>query len=399
VFTALDPVWQSHAEEELPRGVADLERWRGRLEQPLEGAFVALDPTTGYVRAMVGGRAPHAGDFNRAIQARRQPGSAIKPLVYAAALDVSRFTPATTVPNLRREFDTPQGPWAPRNDEGDYHPQVTLAKALAKSLNVATANVVEAVGPEEVARYAGRFGLQGLRAVPSIGLGTSEVTLLDLTSAYTAFPNQGVRRAPSAVRVVLDGRGRVLSQPPARAMRVMPPTVAALMTGLLEDVVIFGVSYPLRARYGFYQPLGGKTGTTNDFNDAWFVGFTPDVTAGVWVGYDVPQSLRRSASETALAVWAGVMRRLLDGFPPRPFQGSDGLDLVWIDPWSGGLARSDCPRPMRVPFLPGTAPRNFCARDHAADWIAIAEAQARADSVAAAARQDSTADWLFGGPR
>jgi penicillin-binding protein 1B len=399
VLTALDPVWQAEAEARLGEEVAAIERWRGRMPHPLEGAFVAIDPATGYVRALVGGREPRPGDFNRAFQARRQPGSAIKPLVYAAALDNGSrrgpsFTPASTLPDLRREFVTPQGPWLPRNDEGEYHDQVTLAKALAKSLNVATANLVEAVGPAEVARYASRFGLQSMRAVPSIGLGTSEITLLELTSAYTAFPSQGVRHPPTPVRAVLDGRGRIVAREHARSVRVMPTSVASLMTGLLEDVVIFGVSYPLRSRYGFYQPLGGKTGTTNDYNDAWFVGFTPDVTAGVWIGYDVPQSLGRPAAETALATWAGIMQRLLDGYPPRPFDGSDGLELVWIDPWTGGRARSDCPHPMRVPFLSGTAPRGFCERDHGAEWIAIAEAQRRADSLAAeqAVRQDSLAE-------
>jgi 1A family penicillin-binding protein len=369
IFTALDPAWQAEAEQALRDGLDAQERWSGRGRARLEGAFVALDPATGYVRALVGGRRSEVGGFNRAVQARRQPGSAIKPLVYAVALERGRgITPASTVADQRREFATAEGPWSPKNDAGEYHESVTLAKALAHSLNVATANLVEAVGPANVARGAARFGVEGLKPVASIGLGTSEVTLLDLTNAYACFPNGGWRRSPTPVRVVLDGRGRALAAVPAKAVRALPRPVAALMTGLLEDVVIFGVSYPLRSTYGFVDGVGGKTGTTNDFKDAWFIGFTPDVVAGTWVGYDVPQSLGRPAAQTALPVWAGIVGPMIQGFPKRPFEGSELLDLQWIDPWTGGLARSDCLRPMRVPFLRGTAPRRYCERDHTADW-------------------------------
>ncbi len=383
VFTTIDPVWQIAAEQGLAQGLDEQQRWRGR-GPALEGAFVAIDPATGYVRAIVGGRQSAVGDFNRATQARRQPGSAIKPLVYAAALERGprAFTPATTVPDLRRVFDTGQGAWSPRNDDGTYHESVTLAKALAHSINVATANLVEAVGPTAVARDVARFGVEGLRPVPSIGLGTSEVTLVELTNAYACFPNGGWKRAPTPVRVVLDGRGKSLAEPEPRAERVLSPETAALMTGLLEDVVIFGVANPLRSQYGFTRGVGGKTGTTNDYRDAWFVGFTPDVVAGVWVGYDTPASLDRPAAQTALPVWAGIAHRMVDGFPDRDFEGSRLLEQVWIDPWTGGLARQDCPSPMLVPFVRGSAPRQFCARDHAADWADYYARQASADSLA-----------------
>ncbi|HET7226454.1 MAG TPA: transglycosylase domain-containing protein [Candidatus Eisenbacteria bacterium] len=362
VFTRLDLAWQQQAEEELARGVGDQERWRGRSPQPLQGAFVVLDPASAAVRVLVGGRAPRAGDFNRAFQAHRQTGSAIKPVVYAAALDPARggarWTPATTVPDLRRTFATQDSVWSPRNDEGDYHPQVTLAKALAKSLNVATSNVVEQIGAATVARYAQAFGLGTMKPVPSIGLGPNEVTLLALANAYAVFPAGGVRREPTPLRAVVDATGRSL-RVPLHVARVLPAATAALMTGLLEDVVIYGVAYPLRAQYGFTRPSGGKTGTTNDYNDAWYVGFTPGVVAGVWVGYDVPESLRRPAAQSALPVWAGIMNRLLDGFPADPFPSDAGLELAWIDPWSGKLAGAGCPT-MRVPFLPGTTPTEVC---------------------------------------
>jgi membrane peptidoglycan carboxypeptidase len=387
VLTALDPVWQTRAERALRDELDAQERWRGRQGAPLQGAFVALDPGTGYVRALVGGRRPAAGDFNRATQARRQPGSSIKPLVYAAALERGRgrLTPASRLPDLRREFATPQGPWSPRNDDGEYHETVTLAKALARSLNVATANLVERVGPANVARDAARLGVPGLKPVASIGLGTTEVTLLELTSAYACFPSGGWRRSPTPVRLALDGRGRPVAAVPPRAVRVLARPTAVLMTGLLEDVVIFGVSYPLRSTYGFYRGVAGKTGTTNDYKDAWFVGFTPDVVAGTWVGYDTPGSLGRPGAETALPAWARILRAMLEGFPARDFEDGGLLEKVWIDPWSGGLARHDCLRPMLVPFLAGSAPREFCERDHAAEWAAEQAADSLADS-----------SWIFG---
>jgi 1A family penicillin-binding protein len=400
ILTTIDAVWQLDAERGLTEGINDQERWRGRTSQSLEGAFVAIDPSTGYVRAMVGGRHPGIGDFNRATQARRQPGSAIKPLVYASALERGphSFTPASTLADLRREFDTPQGPWSPRNDDGRYHETVTIAKALAHSINVATANLVEAVGPPAVAREVGRLGVEGLKAVPSIGLGTTEVTLLQLTSAYACFPNGGWKRAPTPVRVVLDGRGKTVGIGSPRADRVLTRPTAALMTGLLEDVVIFGVAYPLRADYGFTRGVGGKTGTTNDYKDAWFIGFTPDVVAGVWVGYDTPQSLARPAAQIAIPVWAGIARRMLDGFPERDFDGNGLLEQAWIDPWTGGLARQDCLSPMRVPFIRGSVPRRMCERDHAADWAEYYTRQAIADSIAHADEQENSMDEYFAPP-
>jgi len=172
----------------------------------------------------------------------------------------------------------------------------------------------------------------------------------------------------------------------------------ALMTGLLEDVVIFGVAYPLRADYGFTRGVGGKTGTTNDYKDAWFIGFTPDVVAGVWVGYDTPQSLARPAAQIAIPVWAGIARRMLDGFPERDFDGNGLLEQAWIDPWTGGLARQDCLSPMRVPFIRGSVPRRMCERDHAADWAEYYTRQAIADSIAHADEQENSMDEYFAPP-
>ncbi len=382
IYTTLDPVWQMRVEETLSPAVTAL----GIEGDSLEAAYVVLDPSTGAVRAMVGGREDIPGGFNRAFQALRQPGSAIKPVVYSAALDPNRggtpFLPNTTVPDRLREFKTWQGPWRPQNDEREYHDQVTLAKALAKSLNLATANLVEAIEPRTVARYGDRFGLHGLKAVPSVGLGTTEVTLVGLANAYTTFPNGGMRSDASPLRAVMGATGRPYYDAARMPVRVIPTETAALMTGMLEDVVIFGVSNPLRKKYGFRRPVGGKTGTTNDYHDAWFIGFTPDLVAGVWVGYDQPRTLDAPASETALPVWAKITTALLNGVTETEFASDRNVRYVWIDPWSGKLIGHNCPSLMRVPFPPGAAPHDSCTLDHTADWAAK-WARRTADSLAA----------------
>jgi len=355
IFTTMDPVGQPSAEFELGRRVSALGRG-------LQGAFVAIDPLTGSVRALVGGRALREGDFNRALQARRQTGSAIKPIVYAAAFEgggTQSFTPATVVPDERRDFGSGRWKWSPRNYDDTYHESVTLGLALARSLNVATANLVEMIDPHTVAQYAERFGLGKLKPVASIGLGSNETTLLALTNAYAVFANGGYLREPTPIRVVVDGEGKEILGPPGGSEQVLSPGVAALMTGLLEDVVRYGVAYPLRASYGFERPVAGKTGTTNEFNDAWFVGYTPQLVGGVWVGFDRPRSLGRAAAHTALPVWAAIMTALLRDAPALSFASDAELQYATVDPWTGLLADSTCAS-MDMPFLPGTAPTGYC---------------------------------------
>ncbi len=361
IFTTMDLAFQIEAERGLPAGLERLDPARPRGVR-LEGAFVALEPGTEAVRAVVGGRNPDAGDYNRATQARRQTGSAIKPIVYAAALSEAHvsFTPASTVPNELRSFGAGRYAWTPRNDDDHYTKTVTLANALARSLNVATANLVQIIHPTTVAYMAERFGLGRLKPVMSIGLGTNEVSLLELTDAFAVFDGGGIRHGASPIRVVIDNRGRTILDPDRTADQVLPPEIAAVMTGLLENVVNYGVARPLRTRYGFDRPVAGKTGTTNNFHDAWFVGFTPQLVAGVWLGFDRPRSLGRYAAYTALPVWASIVGGLIGAFPKTPFASDVGLEHRAIDPWTGMLAdSSSCPS-MMVPFLPGTGPIISC---------------------------------------
>jgi penicillin-binding protein 1B len=354
IFTHLDPVGQAYAEYELDRRV-------GAMGRKLEGAFVALDPMTSAVQVLVGGRALREGDFNRATQARRQTGSAIKPIVYAGAFGGigPSFTPATVVSDTVRTFGRGRTKWTPRNYDDTYHEQVTLALALIRSLNVATANLVEMIGPHTVADFAEGFGLGELKPVASIGLGSNETTLLALTNAYAVFANGGFLREPSPLRVVVDGEGKELLRAPERADQILSPGVAALMTGMLENVVRYGVANPLESVHGFARPVAGKTGTSNDFHDAWFIGYTPQLVGGVWVGFDRPRSLGRAASRTALPVWAGIMTALLRDAPPLPFPSETQVQYAAIDPWTGMLADTACAS-MDVPFIPGTAPTMLC---------------------------------------
>jgi penicillin-binding protein 1B len=385
IFSTMDLGWQVAAEWGIDVGLARVESRMGRRRPPLEGAFVALEPGTGFVRALVGGRSMEKGDFNRATQARRQTGSAIKPIVYTAALvdPIGGFTPASTVPDERRVFGKGRWAWQPEN-EGGYHESVTLACALARSLNVATANLVEQIGPGTVARVAERFGLGRLKPVASIGLGPNEVTLLQLTSAFAVFAQAGMRVEPSPIRALVDGRGARLLDRSGTAEEVIPEGIAALMTGMLEDVVIYGVASPLRAYPGMNRPVAGKTGTTNDYRDGWFIGFTPDIVAGVWVGFDRPRSLGRAAAATALPIWGWTVGRMIGDFPRRPFASDAMLEYRLVDPWTGYLAEEGgCPA-MRMPFLPGSAPAILCG------WEADTLGTAYDDSLGSAAVWDTT---------
>jgi membrane peptidoglycan carboxypeptidase len=374
VFTALDPVWQERAEAELTSGVHELERAYGRRGPgPLQGAACVLEPGTGLVRSVVGGRNYLESPYNRATQSFRQPGSAFKPVVYAAAFDRNLhrpdFTAATTLPDLPREFATPEGPWRPRNDDNSTHPKVTIAKALAKSLNIATANLTELVGARVVAQYATDLGIANVRPVPSVGLGTSEVSLARLCSVYAAIQAGGIRIDPLPVRVVVAADGKVEYRAPLPSHRVLQPLTAALMVQLLRNVIDFGTGYALKTEYGFRRPAAGKTGTTDEDRDTWFVGFTPELLCGVWVGYDIPTPLGETASQIAAPLWGKIVTSLLAEFPVTPLPETGGLEFAVIDAYSGGLATPSCPSLLRAPFEAGTAPHEYCHLDHSAEWL------------------------------
>jgi 1A family penicillin-binding protein len=381
IFTTLDAEAQDAAERAAREGARDADLRSGRpgsSRDPAQAAVVAIDPQNGFIRAMVGGRNYVESPFNRAVDSRRQPGSAFKPFVYVAALDTPYsgrrppLTAATLLEDLPDTFRTDLGPWAPRNYENSYEGHVTAARALARSLNVATAHLAEMVGVGNVARTAHVLGIESrLREVASLALGTSEVTPLELTTAYAALANGGVWIRPTAVRAVLDRGGEEIWTPKKEMRRVLRPETAYMATVLLEGPVIYGTAASIRTTYGFTRPAAGKTGTTDDENDAWFMGYTPQLVAGVWVGCDRNRRLGLTGTAAAVPIWVRFMEAVHRHLPVVDFAAPPGVVEVWIDAQTGYRAGPDCPRIMRVAFVAGTEPRTVCPAFHAPslyDW-------------------------------
>ena len=303
VRTTFVPELQEAAERAVENG---LRRFGNR---DLQAALVAIDPATGNVLALVGGRDFRLSQFNRAWRSRRQPGSAFKPFLFAAAL-ARGYSPVSVLDGLMAI--EPQGPdeWAPRNSNDVVAEALTLRAALIESNNRAAALLQQQIGSRPVLRLASDVGLRDLPDVPSLSLGTGLVTPLDLTAAFAAFPNGGSAVRPRALTRVVDADGGVAFDNPARQDRVISPEVAYQMVSMLQDVVNRGTGSPARSAYGVRFPAGGKTGTTDDFKDAWFVGFTTSTVAGVWVGEDQPDTIGREGygARYALPMWSDFIK-------------------------------------------------------------------------------------------
>ncbi len=319
VRTTFVPELQGTAE----RAVADGLR---RFGQPqLQAALVAIDPRTGDILALVGGRDFRQSQFNRAVRSRRQPGSAFKPILYAAALEHG-FSPVTVLDGLASI--APQGPeeWSPRNASGETPDRLTLRGALLESNNRAATALQQRIGSRPVLRLASAVGLHDLPDVPSLSLGTGLVTPLELTAAFAAFPNGGVAVRPRGIVRVVDADGGVAHDTPIQIERVISPATAFQMVSMLEDVMDRGTGASARS-LGVRFAVGGKTGTTDDFRDAWFVGFSSSLVAGVWVGFDQPATIAREAygSRYALPIWSDFMRQAARLRRPEPFEAPSGL--------------------------------------------------------------------------
>ena len=319
VRTTFIPELQDIAERAIADGL-------GRFGQrQLQAALVAIDPRTGDILALVGGRDFQQSQFNRAARSRRQPGSAFKPLLYAAALEHG-FSPVSVLEGLASI--APQGPdeWSPRNASGETPDKLTLRAALLESNNRAATALQQKLGSRPVLKLASNVGLHDLPDVPSLSLGTGLVTPLELTGAFAAFPNGGVAVHPRAIVRVIDADGGVAFDNPIEATRVISPATAFQMVSMLEDVMDRGTGAAAR-ELGVRFPTGGKTGTTDDFKDAWFVGFSSSVVAGVWVGFDQPQTIGRDAygSRYALPIWSDFMRQASRRRRPEPFEPAAGL--------------------------------------------------------------------------
>jgi penicillin-binding protein 1B len=370
IFTSMDLQLQKIAERSLAEGLKKLEasypalRRRGE-EDNLEGAIVVLRPQTGEIKAMVGGRSYQKSQFNRAFQAKRQPGSIFKPFVYLAALmsggeGGKKFTPATMVEDSPFKWSYDGQDWEPGNYNDEYFGTVTFRRALEKSLNSATARIAREVGVKRVSDIAHRLGVQSpLPAVPSLALGAAEVTPLEVAYAFSTLANNGVRARPLAVKQVMDADSRVREKRDIKVDKVLTPQLAFIMNHLLKGVLDRGTGDMAR-RWGFTRPAAGKTGTTNDYKDAWFVGYTPDLLAVVWVGFDNKAKLGLSGAQAALPIWTEFMKRATAGTPVTDFVVPPGIKIVEIDPLSGQLATPNCSYVLREAFIEGEEPTKTC---------------------------------------
>jgi penicillin-binding protein 1A len=334
----------------------------------LQGALVTLDAATGHVLAMVGGRDFQDSKFNRAVQTRRQAGSTFKPFVYAAAIRAG--IPLSHIVDdapVSRMFPGDSMPWEPQNYEGDFRGPMTLRRGLMLSRNLVAVRLGIELGVQAVRGEALRFGIS--TPVPpyeSMFIGSASVIPMEMVSAYTAFATLGVRAAPIGVLRVEDANGQIVWEPQVRLDRVMEPEPAWLLTNALKDVVRHGTAYTaVWLTGGFHLPAGGKTGTTNDGTDVWFIGFTPELVTGVWIGLDQPQKIKARAAGGVLAApaWVAYMTDVYERRPaPADWRRPDGLVMREIDNTTGFRFTPFCPAQARdfEWFLPGTEPQEFC---------------------------------------
>ena len=366
IFTTLNPQVQIAAEQALERGLSRLEKSLppddgAQQNERLQGAVLVIQPKTGYILAMVGGRNYNQSQFNRITQARRQPGSVFKPLVYAAAL--KSFAPASLISNQPKTYHVDGKAWNPQNAQAYEKETVTLREALAQSLNVATVDLAMQIGLENITAKAKAFRLSTpLSPFPSLALGSSEVIPLELARAYCAFAADGLLPYPLSLHEVLDEEGKILERRHMTIEKVLSPGEAFLISSMLRTAVETGTGRSLKD-LGVNIPVAGKTGTTNDFKDAWFVGYTPDILALVWVGFDDGTPIQASGSSAALPIWADLVKAIPQYQTGQWFRRPPGIITCRICPETGKKAvRFGCPDPVDEIFLEERVPQEMCDR-------------------------------------
>jgi len=337
-------------------------RWDLALEQKpiVEGALLCMEAETGYVKAMIGGRDFKVSQFNRAIQSKRQPGSAFKPIIYAAAIDKG-YTPATIIMDAPIVFKDTENEftWKPRNYEEKFHGPTLLRTALALSRNVVTIKIVKDIGIDYVIDYAKQLGIKSkLTRDLSLALGSSGVSLLEIVRAYAVFNNQGYRIKPCFVTKILDRDGNILEENQPESEKVIEKSTAYIMTNLLQGVVKNGTGWRAKA---LNRPVAGKTGTTNDLHDAWFIGYTPRYVTGAWAGFDEekPLGLGETGSRAASPVWLKFMKTILQNKSVQVFQVPDGVVFAKIDAETGLLAAPKSKKTIFECFKEGTVPTEY----------------------------------------
>lgn len=410
IYTTLDIKMQEAAEKALTEALdkfdtqqlATFEKEGSELKK-VQGAIMAIDPKTGAIRVMVGGRDFKETKFNRAVQAKRQAGSSFKPFVYTAAIDTKQMTPATVLEDEQmvylfdgknwnlvsrnmsyvevlaeqmtpEEIIDPMKIWYPVNYGGKYRGKVLVREALARSLNTCAIEVIDKVKPNTVIDYARKMGIKSpLTNTLSLALGSSDVTLQEMVSAFGTFASGGVRTEPYFITKVIDKNGKVLEENLPVEKEILSPQTSFIMTNLLQGVVKKGSGYAARQ---LGRPCAGKTGTSNDSVDAWFVGYTPQLVAGVWIGYDDRTSLGNKATggNTACPIWTTFMKEALKDYPVVDFSHpTGGIEWALIDPKTGLLALSKTQNAYLEAFLEGTVPKIYYTKQNEYNEKSIVE--------------------------
>jgi len=373
IFTTLDVDLQRRAQQSVTDGLANLEKTYKRLRTasrngPLQGALIVIDPGTGAVRALVGGRDYALSQFNRVTQAHRQPGSLFKPFVYLAAFSrrdlPEPITPASILIDSPVTLVWGNGGenerWTPRNDDNQYRGPISVRRALEMSVNVPTVRVAVRAGLDTVVAAARAAGISSrLRGYPSLALGAFEISPMEIASAYCALADEGVRVEPNAIAGVTDASGKVLERRETPLKRVLPPDAVFLVDSLMQGVVNRGTGGGVRSR-GVQGTLAGKTGTTNDGRDAWFIGFSPKILAAVWVGFDDNRGLNLSGSQAAVPIFTDFIKGVPAQLLSDRFAAPADIVTAEIDPETGMLVTPFCPQTMTEVFLSRTAPSRYC---------------------------------------
>ncbi|MBS1106260.1 MAG: family penicillin-binding protein [Deltaproteobacteria bacterium] len=385
IYSTLDLRLQQIATEALREGLENLEKkqpkLRGSPKGRLQGCLVVLRPQTGDVLALVGGREYGESQFDRCLQARRSAGSAFKPFVYVAGLEAQRGAPvitlASTLEDTPISIKTSSGNWSPVNYDHKFHGRVGVRHAFEKSLNVATVRLAREVGTERIVDVARRLGIESpLDPVPALALGAADVTPLELARAYATLANGGVRSTVRFFEDLADASGRTLERSKARSESVLDPGTSYLAVSLLQGVVDRGTAHAVRDA-GITGPVAGKTGTSDESKDAWFAGFTPELVAVVWVGFDQPRGMKLPAASLAVPIWLRFLRDATGGAVPGAFEVPSTVHRIEIDPSSGAVALAGCPRREQEYFIEGTEPRATCPEG---GWFVRGEEQ-RDDSA------------------
>jgi len=360
VYTTLNIQMQKAARDAVEQGLKELEERQGYEKGKVQGALFAMEAKTGAIQAMVGGRDFNRSEFNRATQSRRQPGSAFKPMIYTAAFDKG-MTPATVIedsPLVYPDPSQPDGLWKPKNFDEKFLGPTTLHNALIHSRNIITIKVLEDIGVDYATSYAANMGIVSpISRDLSIALGTSGVTLQELVRAYGVLANEGKRVQPFFIQKIVDRTGHVFEEAQPRSEQVIDPRIAFITSYIMQDVVESGTGQRVK-KLG--RPVAGKTGTTDDMRDAWFMGFTPSLVAGVWVGFDQERTLGRHevGGRAAAPIWLYFAEKALQGTPIEAFPIPEGIVFVKVDPKTGAPAGPSTRGAIFEGFLEGTEPEN-----------------------------------------